>query len=69
VPFSLQKFLISRAVAQSVNSDQESVSRIALVTSMMNLNPIQTALLTRALAAKQPPAPRHVGQGEEHRRR
>ncbi len=55
--FNIQEFLVSRAVGETVNSDNETVTRIALLTSMMNLPILQSAVLSRVLAQSQAPPP------------
>jgi hypothetical protein len=60
--FSIQQFLIARAVGENVNPDQQSVNRIALVTSMMNVGLAQSAILAMALAQNQAPPPAPAGR-------
>jgi hypothetical protein len=58
--FDLTKFLVCRAVAENADPDTAGADRLALLTSVMNMNLVQSALIASVLAQSQaqsiPPA-------------
>jgi hypothetical protein len=55
VRFDLTKFLLCRAIAENADADTPDADRVALVTSLMNVGLVQSAILTRVVAERQAP--------------
>jgi len=59
--FDLMKFLLCRAIADNADPDTPGADRVALVTSLLNMGLVQSAVLTSVIAAGQAPPPRALG--------
>jgi hypothetical protein len=55
--FDLTKFLLCRAVAENADPDTAGADQLALLTSMMNLGLVQSAVIASVLAQSQAPPP------------
>jgi hypothetical protein len=63
MPFDITKFVVCRAVAENANPDTNSADRVAILTSMMNMGLVQSAILASALAGNEVPVPAAGGGG------
>jgi hypothetical protein len=59
--FDLTKFLLCRAVAENADPNTTGADQLALLTSMMNLGLVQSALMASVLAQSQAPPPTGTG--------